>query len=87
MSKIKSFRVGELRDFAQVTTAFSEISSTLSQLLAQAIATTDGPPVAGTLYIPVMDSTGTVTLWKLVAGSGVTITPNTTTKTLTFTSP
>lgn len=84
---IKTTRTGRVSNFIETTAALDEIGVTLSQLVKQGLTTSDAPPTAGVFFVPVMDSTGTVSLWRFIGGTGITLTPNAGTRTFTITSP
>lgn len=56
-------------------------------LLANAPRLIQSKPAAGTLKFLAIDENGDWAEWSLVAGAGMTLTPNFVTKTLTLTSP
>lgn len=72
-----------------MTAAANAIRDMESQLdiIVQLLITTEANPAAGNIKAFFREEGGTYHLYSIVAGAGMTITPDTSAKTLTLTSP
>lgn len=78
--------IGQPRSPEELARALQDLFQTF-QLLVTAVNDLAGAAAVGQLVFPVVDENDTIASYRLVAGAGVTITPNTVTKTITITSP
>jgi hypothetical protein len=79
-------RIGQVHTLQDAATAINDIERWLGNLFTMFQSTTTTPG-AGTLRVLVEEEDGTVQLWDLVAGAGVTVNKNFGTRTITITSP
>jgi hypothetical protein len=79
-------RLGSVTTIKQAEVAIRDIEQQLD-LITQLLATPEDGPGAGLIKVLIREDDGKYHLYALAAGAGVTITPDTTNKTITFTSP
>ena len=84
--KLTRINVGSVKTIDDAAKAIIDIVSQFN-ILAQILGTPEDNPGAGDVKAFVREEDGSHHLYELVAGAGVTITPDTAAKTLTFTSP
>lgn len=78
--------LGPITDIASAQTAIRDLSRMVDDLLA-VVNVTQQESAAGQFKVPFTDENGNTTMLRLVAGAGVTITPNTVTGICTISSP
>lgn len=84
--KLTQKRIGSVNSMKDVENAIRDLEGLCANII-QYIATIEASPAAGDIKVPLREEDGSLHLYDLVAGAGVTITPDTVNKTLTFTSP
>lgn len=83
---LAQLRIGPIRTIKDVSKAFNDVENYINQFvnLFKPVFVT---PAAGEFRVLVAQDDGTVQLYELVAGAGITITFDDTTHTCTMTSP
>lgn len=84
--KLTKIRIGPVVNLDDAVNAIRDLESQLN-IIVQALQTPDAGPAVGEVKAFFREDDGSYHLYSLVAGAGVTITPDTAAKTLTFTSP
>lgn len=88
MSQIQPLRpLGIVTDLKSVAKLVADMDYNLQLLYRQSPQTLPDVPGSGQLGFLVQNEDGTWETWRLVAGAGVTFTPNVGAKTLTVSSP
>lgn len=78
--------IGQPRSNDELARALQDMFQTFQLMIAVLNSLTESGS-AGQLVFPVVDEDGNVAPYRLVAGAGVTITPDTVARTITITSP
>lgn len=87
-SRIQTVRpLGTVTDIASVAKLAADMDYNIKLLYRQSPQVLDELPAPGTIKFLVQEEDGMWHTWSLVAGAGVTLTPNSVTKQLTITSP
>lgn len=84
--KLTRVNPGNIRTIQDAGKALIDITSQLNVII-NLLNTPDSNPAAGEIKAFIREDDGSYHLYSLVAGAGMTITPDTVNKTLTFTSP
>lgn len=84
---ISQLRIGPLDSIEDVKRALHDVEIFLNQVFLQGAFTEDAIPAAGQFHFLIREDTGEYHLWRLLAGAGVTLTPDAGARTLTVLSP
>lgn len=83
---IGALRLGPINSIQDAAKAFHDLELFLGQIYRQGAFTEDDEPTGSDYRVWIATADG-AELWELVAGAGITLTPDSAARTLTITSP